>query len=54
MFERLAQIESRYEEIESSMVRPEVLADMEEYKKLAKERTELKSVVDAYREKKTR
>jgi hypothetical protein len=25
MFERLAQIESRYEEIESSMVRPEIL-----------------------------
>jgi len=50
MFERLAQIESRYEEIESSMVRPEILADMDEYKKLAKERTELKSVVDTYRD----
>jgi peptide chain release factor 1 len=32
------------------MARPETLANMEEYKKLAKERTELKDVVDIYRE----
>jgi peptide chain release factor 1 len=50
MFERLAQIETRYEEIESDMARPETLANMEEYKKLAKERTELKDAVDMYRD----
>jgi peptide chain release factor 1 len=50
MFERLAQIEIRYEEIESEMAKPETLANMEEYKKLAKERTEIKDVVDIYRE----
>jgi peptide chain release factor 1 len=50
MFERLAQIEIRFEEIETEMARPETLANMEEYKKLAKERTELKDVVDIYRE----
>jgi peptide chain release factor 1 len=50
MFERLAQIEIRFEEIEAEMARPETLANMEEYKKLAKERTELKDVVDIYRE----
>ena len=42
MFERLAQIEIRYDEIESEMAKPETLANMEEYKKLAKERTEIK------------
>ena len=50
MFERLAQLEKRYEEIESEMAKPEVLANMEEYKKLAKERTEIKRLVDVYRE----
>jgi peptide chain release factor 1 len=50
MFERLAQIETRYDEIESEMAKPETLANMEEYKKLAKERTEIKEVVDVYRD----
>jgi peptide chain release factor 1 len=50
MFERLAQIEIRYEEIESEMAKPGTLTNMEEYKKLAKERTEIKDVVDIYRE----
>ena len=50
MFERLAQIEIRYEEIESEMAKPETLASIEEYKKLAKERTEIKEVVDIYRD----
>ncbi len=40
MFERLAELEKRYEEIESEMARPETLANMEEYKKFAKERAE--------------
>ena len=50
MFERLDELEKRYEEIEAEMARPETLANMEEYKKLAKERTELKEVVDLYRD----
>jgi peptide chain release factor 1 len=50
MFERLAQIEIRYDTIESEMAKPETLANMEEYKKLAKERTEIKEVVDVYRD----
>ncbi len=50
MFERLAEIETRYNEIESDMAKPEVLADMDEYKKLAKERSEIKDVVDVYRD----
>jgi len=50
MFERLAQIESRYDEIESEMAKPETLSNMEEYKKLAKERSEIKDTVDVYRD----
>ena len=50
MFERLEEIEKRYEEIESEMATPEALANMEEYKKLAKERVELKGVIDIYRD----
>ncbi len=50
MFERLEEIEKRYNEIEADMAKPESLANMEEYKKLAKERTDLRDVVDAYRD----
>lgn len=49
MFEKLVEIEKRFEEIEALMARPEVLSNMEEYKGLARERTELKEVVDTYR-----
>jgi peptide chain release factor 1 len=50
MFERLAQIETRYNEIESEMARPEALSNMETYKRLAKKRTDLKDAVDIYRD----
>jgi len=54
MLERLEGIEKRYNGIESEMAKPETLANMEEYKKLAKERTDLKDVVDLYRDWKKR
>ena len=54
MFERLEETEARYREIEDEMSRPESIANMEVYKKLARERTELKEVVDLYREWKKR
>ncbi len=54
MFERLEETEKRYQEIEDEMARPETMANMEVYKKLAKERTEIKEVVDLYREWKKR
>ena len=50
MFERLADIEAKYEEIENMMAKPETIADFDLYKRLAKERTELKEIVDLYRE----
>ena len=45
MFERLFEIERRYNEIESKWQARD-LSNMEEYKKLAKERTDLKDLVD--------
>lgn len=50
MFERLENIESRYEELEAELARPETMANMDAYKKIAKEYNELKDIVDAYRE----
>jgi peptide chain release factor 1 len=50
MFGKLVELEKRFEDIEAEMMKPEVLSNMEEYKKLAKERTDLKEVVDTYRE----
>lgn len=50
MFERLAEIERRYEEVEREMGDPSTLANMDLYKKLAKERTELKETVELFRE----
>ncbi|HOC46674.1 MAG TPA: peptide chain release factor 1 [Syntrophorhabdaceae bacterium] len=50
MFGKLIELEKRFDDIEAEMMKPEALSNMEEYKKLAKERTDLKEVVDAYRE----
>jgi len=54
MFERLQETEKRYQEIEEEMVRPEALANLESYKKLAKERADLRELVDLFREWKKR
>ncbi len=50
MFERLQGIEKRYREIEEEMARPDALANLESYKKLAKERAELKELAELFRE----
>ncbi len=50
MFGKLVELEKRFDDIEAEMMKPEALSNMEEYKKLAKERTDLKEVVDSYRE----
>ncbi len=49
MFERLKELEKRFHEIEEDMSRPESMANMDLYKKLARERTEIKEVVDLYK-----
>jgi peptide chain release factor 1 len=50
MFKRLIELDKRFDDIEAEMTKPEVLSNMEEYKRLARERTDIKELVDAYRE----
>ncbi len=50
MLDKLAQIEKRYLEIETALSSPEVMNDMEGYKKYMKEYKNLLPVVEKYRE----
>src|SRR5690348_16082789 len=50
MFERLAEIERRYEELERLVADPDVIANRREFAKLAKERSQLEETVAAWRE----
>jgi len=50
MFERLDQIEARYEELTNALASPEVINDSAKYQKTAKAHSELTSVVEKYRE----
>ncbi|MBI4488166.1 MAG: peptide chain release factor 1 [Deltaproteobacteria bacterium] len=50
MFDKLAEVEKRYEQLESLMADPELLGKQREYSKIAKERAELEDVVSCYRE----
>ena len=50
MFENLAQIEARLEEINELLMQPDVVSDAEKYKNLMKEHKNLTPVVEKYRE----
>ncbi len=50
MFERLEQIEARYEEMSRQLADPEVLGDIEKYQKIARQHRELEPVVEKFRE----
>src|SRR5262249_39219133 len=50
MFERLVQIESRYEELTQALASPETMNDSSKYQKTAKAHAELAPVVEKYRE----
>ena len=50
MFERLDQIEARYDELTKSLATPEVISDSARYQKTAKAHSELTAVVEKYRE----
>jgi peptide chain release factor 1 len=50
MFERLDQIEARYEELTQSLASPEVIGDSAKYQKTAKAHSELTDIVAKYRE----
>jgi peptide chain release factor 1 len=49
MFNKLEQIEIRYEEMNEELARPEVLADGARYQRLAKAHAEMQGIVEAYR-----
>jgi peptide chain release factor 1 len=50
MFERLEQIEARYDEMSRQLADPEVLGDHERYQKIAKQHRDLEPVVEKFRE----
>ncbi len=50
LFQKLDQIEARYEELNQQLSSPEVLSDSARYQKLAKAHAELSEVVQKYRE----
>ena len=45
MFDKLAEVEKRYQELEGLMLDPNLLGQQKEYSKLAKERSELEEEV---------
>ncbi len=50
MFDRLSQIEARYEELTKSLASPEIMQDTGKYQKAAKAHSEIAPVVEKYRE----
>jgi len=50
MFDRLDQIESKYDELTHALATPEVISDSSRYQKTAKAHSELAPVVEKYRE----
>ena len=50
MFERLNQIESKYDELTKALASPEIISDSSKYQKTAKAHSELSEIVEKYRE----
>jgi peptide chain release factor 1 len=50
MFERLDQIEARYEDLTRALASPEVIHDSAKYQKTAKAHNEIALVTEKYRE----
>src|SRR5437867_5589702 len=50
MFERLDQIEARYEELTNALASPEIISDSSKYQKAAKAHSEIAPMVEKYRE----
>ena len=50
MFERLEQIETRYEELGGQLADPEIISDQPRYQKTAKQHRDLEPVVEKFRE----
>ena len=49
MFEKLKEVEKRFEELNALLCDPRVIADMERFKKYGKEQSEISELVDVYR-----
>jgi peptide chain release factor 1 len=50
MFERLNQIESKYDELNKALSSPELINDSARYQKTAKAHSEVAEIVEKYRE----
>src|SRR5947199_10594508 len=50
MFERLDQIEARYEELTNALASPDIVKDSAKYQKAAKAHAEISAMVEKYRE----
>jgi peptide chain release factor 1 len=50
MFERLEQIETRYEELGRQLAEPEIVSDQQKYQKIAKQHRDLEGLVNKFRE----
>ena len=50
MFERLDQIEARYDELTQTLASPEIMNDSARYQKTAKAHSEISLIVERYRE----
>ena len=50
MFERLEQIEARYESLGEQLADPEIISDQQKYQKIAKQHRDLEAIVEKYRE----
>src|ERR1700757_3096393 len=50
MFERLNQIEAKYDELTKALSSPEVINDSSKYQKTAKAHSEISEIVEKYRE----
>jgi len=50
MFERLDQIETRYEELTQALSSPDIMSDSAKFQKTAKAHSEVSSIVEKYRE----
>ena len=49
MFDKLAEVEARYDVLEGQLADPEIIAKQQTFQKLAKERADIAEIVDTYR-----
>jgi peptide chain release factor 1 len=50
MFDRLEQIEARYEDLGQQLANPEIISDQQKYQKAAKQHRDIESIVDKFRQ----